>query len=126
MRLAVPFFGNLVPFYRIFFFTPDEATCSFFGTLVLFKNWKGSCGQYCNPETNKRGLRLLEFASYSNLKVVNTFGPQKPSRCSTWHSPGVDYHNQIDYIIVNQRFQSSVNIIKTRSFPGADIENDHL
>ena len=27
------------------------------------KNWKGTCGQYCNPETNERGLRLLEFAS---------------------------------------------------------------
>ena len=23
------------------------------------KNWKGTCGQYCNPETNERGLRLL-------------------------------------------------------------------
>ena len=38
------------------------------------KNWKGTCGQYCNPETNERGLRLLEFASYNNLKVANTFG----------------------------------------------------
>ena len=44
------------------------------------KNWKGTCGQYCNPETNERGLRLLEFASFNNLKVVNTFGPHKPSR----------------------------------------------
>ena len=47
------------------------------------KNWKGTCGQYCNPETNKRGFRLLEFASYNNLKVVNTFGPHKPSRHGT-------------------------------------------
>ena len=31
------------------------------------KNW--TCGQYCNSETNERGLRLLEFASYNNLKV---------------------------------------------------------
>ena len=23
------------------------------------KNWKGTCGQYCNPEANERGLRLL-------------------------------------------------------------------
>ena len=60
------------------------------------KNWKGKCGQYCNPETNERGLRLLEFASYNNLKVVNTFGPHIPSRHWTWHSPGGDYHNQID------------------------------
>ena len=79
------------------------------------KNWKGTCGQYFNPETNERGLRLLEFASYNNLKVVNTSGPHKPSRRWTWHSPGGDYHNQIDYIMVKRRFQSSVNIAKTRS-----------
>ena len=89
------------------------------------KNWKGACGQYCNPETNERGLRLLEFASYNNLKRVNTFGPHKPSRWWTWHSAGRDYHNQIDHIMVKRCFQSSVNIAKTRNFPGADIGSDH-
>ena len=89
------------------------------------KNWRGTCGQYCNPETNERGLRLLEFTSYNNLKVLNTFGPHKPSRCWTWHNPGGDYHSQVDYIMVKRRFQSSVNIAKTRSFPGANIGSDH-
>ena len=89
------------------------------------KNWKGTCGQYCYPEINERGLRLLEFASYNNLKVANTSGPHKPSRRWTWHSPGGDYHNQIDYNMVKRRFQSSVNIVKTRSFPGAFIGCDH-
>ena len=64
------------------------------------KNWKGTCGQYCNPETNEKGMRLLAFTSYNNLKMANTFGPHKPSRRWTWHSPGGDYHNQIDYIIL--------------------------
>ena len=31
------------------------------------KNWKGTCGRYCNRETNERGLRLLEFACYNDL-----------------------------------------------------------
>ena len=89
------------------------------------KSWKGTCDHYCNPETNERGLRLLEFASYNNLKVVNTFGPHKTSGRWTWHSPGGDYHNQIDHIMVKRRFQSSVDIAKTRNFPGADIGSDH-
>ena len=89
------------------------------------KNWKGTCGQYCKPVINERGLRLLEFANCNNLKVANTFGPHKPSRRWTWHRPGGDYHNQIDYIMVKRRFQSSVNIAKTRSFTGADIGSDH-
>ena len=88
-------------------------------------SWNGTCGQYCNPETNERGLRLREFATYNNPKVANTCGPHKPSRRWTWHSPGEDYRNQIDYIMVKRRFQSSVNIAKTRSFPGADIASDH-
>ena len=44
------------------------------------KNWNGICDQYCSPETNERSSRLLEFASYNNLKVVNTSGPHKPFR----------------------------------------------
>ena len=89
------------------------------------QNWKGTWGQYCNPEINERGLRLLEFANYNNMKVANTFGPHKQSRRWTWHSPGGDYHDQIDYIMVKRRFQLSVNIAKTRSFPGADIGSNH-
>ena len=89
------------------------------------KSWKGTCDKYCNPETNERGWRLLEFASYNNLKVVNTSGPHKPSRRWTWHSPRGEYHNQIDYIMAKRRFQSSLNNAKTRNFPGVDIGSDH-
>ena len=38
------------------------------------------CGPYCNVETNERGLRLLEFATFNNLVKANTLGPRKPSR----------------------------------------------
>ena len=69
-----------------------------------------------NITLNGRGFELLELTSYNNLKVLNTFGPHKPSRHWTWHSPGGDYHNQIDCIMVKRLFQSSVNIAKTRSF----------
>ena len=34
------------------------------------KNWKGTCGQYCNPETNERGVRLLEIASLQQPEGV--------------------------------------------------------
>ena len=44
------------------------------------KNWKYTCGLYSNNEINERGLRLLEFASQNDLKLVNTFGPHKASR----------------------------------------------
>ncbi|GFR73833.1 craniofacial development protein 2 [Elysia marginata] len=56
---------------------------------------------------------------------MNTFGPHKPSRRWTWHSPGGEYHNQIDYIMIKRRFQSSVNIAQTRSFSSADHGSDN-
>ena len=89
------------------------------------KDWKGTCGHHCNTKSNDRGRRLLEFASYNDLVVANTFGPHKTSRKITWHSPDGKTHNQIDYIMVKKRFKTSVHIAKTRSFPGADIGSDH-
>ena len=89
------------------------------------KNWKYTCSLYSNNETNERGLRVLEFASLNDLKLANTFGPHKASRRWTWHSPNGKHHNQIDYIMVKRRFQTSVNIAKTRNFQGVDIGSDH-
>ena len=89
------------------------------------KNWKYTCSLYSNNETNERVLRLLEFASLNDLKLANTCGPHIASRRWTWHSPNGKHHNQIDYILIKRRFQTSVNIAKTRSFPGADIGSDH-
>ena len=92
-----------------------------------FKNWTGTCGCYCNSETNERGLRLLEFACYNDLVLVNTLGKHLVSRRWTWQSPNGGYHNQLDYIMVRtrKRFRTSVNTTKTRSFQGADIGSDH-
>ena len=89
------------------------------------KDWKGTCGHHCNTKSNDRGRRLLQFASYNDLVVVNTFGPHKTSRNITWHSPDGKTHNQIDYIMVKKRFKTSANFAKTRSFPGANIGSIH-
>ena len=89
------------------------------------KDWKGTCGHHCNTKSNNRGRRLSEFASYNDLVVANTFGSHKTPGKITWHSPDGKTHNQIDYIMVQKRFKTSVNIAKTRSFPGADIGSDH-
>ena len=37
-------------------------------------NWQGICGPFCNDDTNERGLRLLEFATFNDLVLANTFG----------------------------------------------------
>ena len=88
------------------------------------KDWKSTCGPYCKTEKNERGLRLLEFATINNLSVTNTFHPHKRSRRWTRLSPN-GYHHQIDNMLVKRRFRTLVNIARTPSFPGADINSDH-
>ena len=36
------------------------------------RNWQGICGPFCNDDTNERGLRLLEFATFNDLVFANT------------------------------------------------------
>ena len=43
-------------------------------------NWQGICGPFCDDDTNERGLRLLEFATFNDLVLANTFGHHKASR----------------------------------------------
>ena len=78
-----------------------------------------------NDDTNESGLRLLEFATFTDLVLANTFAHHKATRRWTWHSPNGQHHNQIDYILVRKRFRSGVNTTRTRSFPEADVGSDH-
>ena len=34
------------------------------------EDWREVCGPFCNPETNARGLKLLDFATYNNLMLA--------------------------------------------------------
>ena len=94
------------------------------GTDAL-KRWSTPCGPFCSEITSEQGLRLLDFASYNNLVLTNTLSIHNPSRCWTWHAPNGAHHNQIDYILVQNRFWSGINKLKTRTFPGADIGSGH-
>ena len=44
------------------------------------ENWQGICGPFCNDDTKERRLRLLEFATFNDLVLANTFGHHKASR----------------------------------------------
>ena len=85
-------------------------------------NWQGICGPFCNDDTNERGLRLLEFATFNDLVLANTFVLHKASRRCTWHSPNGQHHNQIDYILVRKHFRSGVNIARTLVFQEQTLE----
>ena len=89
------------------------------------EEWAECAGRFRIGVRNDRGQRLLEFAGKHRLVAANTLFPHKKSRCTTWHSPNGEVHNQIDYILMPQRFKSSIIRTSTRTYPGADINSDH-
>ena len=88
-------------------------------------NWQSIRGPFSNDDTNLRGLRLLEFATLSDLVLANTSGHHKASIRWTLHSPSGQHHSQICHILGRKRFRSGVDIARTRRIPGADTGSDH-
>ena len=74
-------------------------------------------------ERNERGDQLVEFCSRNDLRIMNTFFKLHPRRIYTWRSPDKITRNQIDYILCNTRWNSSIQRVTT--LPGADCGTDN-
>ena len=59
----------------------------------------------------------------NTLVIANTLFQQHKRRLYTWTSPDGQHWNQIDYILCNQRWRSSIQSAKTRL--GADCGSGH-
>ena len=57
------------------------------------------------------------------MVIMNTWFKQLKCRLYTWKSLGDISRNQIEYIMINQRFKNCVKQAKT--YPGAYINSDH-
>lgn len=84
-------------------------------------------GSFGLGRRNQRGERLIEFCVKHNLVIANTWSDQPERRLYTWKAPGDTtskiIRNQIDYILINQRFKNMIK--RTKTFPGADCGSDH-
>jgi len=59
-------------------------------------------------DSNDNGVRLVNFATSKNLVVKSTMFPHRNIRKYTWTSPDGKTHNQIDHILIDRRWHSSV------------------
>jgi hypothetical protein len=76
-------------------------------------------GNFGLGKRNDRGDRLIQFCVENNLIVCNTFFQHHPRKLYTWTSPADIVRNQIDFVMIKDRFKNNVKSAKT--YPGADI-----
>jgi len=74
-------------------------------------------------DSNDNGVRIVNFATSKNLVVNSMMFPRRNIHKYTWTSPDGKTHNQIDHILIDGRWHSSIQDV--RSFRGADCETDH-
>ena len=80
--------------------------------------------QYEYPITRKYGLgkrnvyggKLINFSWASNLVIANALFQQPKRRLYIWKSPGDTLRNQIDHILINQRYRNCITLVKI--YPG--------
>ena len=65
-------------------------------------------GHSLHEVTNSNGLRLVQYATINNFKVLSTWFTRKDIYKGTWKIPGTNDTNQIDHILVSKKRASDI------------------
>ena len=102
------------------------------GVLFIIEIWNakvgsqkisGVTGKFGLGVQNEAGQRLIEFFQGNTLFITNILFQQHKRRFYTWTSPDGHHQNQLDYILCQQIWRSSIQSAKIRL--GADCGTDH-
>jgi len=74
-------------------------------------------------DSNDNGVRIVNFATSRNLVVKSMMFPHQNIHYYNWTSPDGKTHNQIDHILRDRRWHSSV--LDVQSFRGAVCDTNH-
>jgi endonuclease/exonuclease/phosphatase family metal-dependent hydrolase len=61
-----------------------------------------------HEDSNDNGVRVVNFATSKNLVVKNTMFPRQNIHKYTWTSPDGKTQTQIDYVLIDRRWHSSI------------------
>ena len=76
-----------------------------------------------HQDSNDNVVRIVNIATSKNLVVKSTMFPHRNIKKYTWTSSDGKTHNQIDHVLIDRRWESSV--LDVRSFRGAECDTDH-
>ena len=74
-------------------------------------------------DMNENGKLFADFCAFNELTIGGTLFPHRRIHKVTWVSPDHQTENQIDHIVVRQRWRSSLQDVRAKR--GADIASDH-
>ena len=80
-------------------------------------------GKHVVGTTNDNGEKLCDVCGMNDLVITATIFPHKEIHKQTWISPDRYTCNQIDHVLINRKFRTSV--LDTRAIRSADIASDH-
>ena len=80
-------------------------------------------GKFGLGRRNEKRERLASFCKVNELLLTNTCFKHHERNRYTWLSPDGNTKNQIDYIVIDKRWFSSM--LDAKSYPGADGDSDH-
>jgi endonuclease/exonuclease/phosphatase family metal-dependent hydrolase len=63
--------------------------------------------------TNNNELRLVQYATTNNFKVLSIWYPSEDIHKGTWKVPATNDTNQIDHIIVSERWGTDTENVQT-------------
>ena len=81
------------------------------------------CGRHELETPDKHEGRLRNFCQDHDLLITNTVFKHHMRRRYTWKAPGGDHRNQIDFILVKNRWKTYVE--NSRSYPGPECGSEH-
>jgi hypothetical protein len=83
---------------------------------------RNTVGKFGEPVTNTNGLKLRDFATYSNMKIMNSLYKHKNIHTYTWSARNST--SVIDYFIANRKL--SELFLDVRVYRSSDIGSDHF
>jgi len=91
------------------------------GRENIFKLATGN--ESLHQDSNDNSARIINFATSKNLVVESKMFPHRNIHTYTWTSSDGKTQNQIEHILIDGRWHSS--ILHVQSFRRADCDTDH-